>query len=405
MTGMSPETGAWERSPGGHNVAWFWEAVARGGEGISAEDFAAHVIGGGWSPHVGLDSPALFASSLRSGVFSGATLTGGGRDADSLIRTSFRTPSGLRLDAHFVLQPDSDHRITTVGLRLEGGASATAITVAALRAAHYVVDEPKILADTLAQALSGEFAAGQIGQVRADRTALPGRHQVAVRSRWAEDTLAEAQAEGVDQYVLLGAGLDSFAYRRRNPNDGLRVFEVDQPISQSWKRRRLTDIGVDVSRSVVFVPVDFETHDLDRELSKAGFDAGRRSVVAWLGVTFYLTSEAISATLDCVARWAPGTRLLFDYCLPEALWDNFENWNGDIHRNIAAFVAASGEPYISLFTPEEIEALLRAHGYHAIKHLDHEAARAAYIPGHPPGPPGPLPWYQVVRATVSGTSS
>ena len=84
--------------------------------------------------------------------------------------------------------------------------------------------------------------------------------------------------------------------------------------------------------------------------------------------------------------------------------ENFENWNGDIHRNIAAFVAASGEPYISLFTPEEIKALLRAHGYHAIKHLDHEAARAAYIPRHPPGPSGPLPWYRVVRVVGSAKS-
>jgi methyltransferase (TIGR00027 family) len=350
---------------------------------------------------VGLDSPALFVLSLRSGVFTGATLKGDGRCADGLVKTSFRTASGLRLEAHFVLDPDREHRISTVGLRLDGGGSTTAITVSALRAAHYVLDEPKILDDTLAQALSGEFAAGQIGQVRADRTALPGRHQVAVRSRWAEDTFAEAQTEGVDQYVLLGAGLDSFAYRRPNPDDGLRVFEVDQPISQAWKRRRLADIGVAVPRSVAFVPVDFETHDLNSELSKAGFDVKRPSVVAWLGVTFYLTSEAIDATLGCVAQWAHGTRLLFDYCLPERLWDTFENWSGDIHRGVAAFVAASGEPYISFFTPEEIEGRLRAHGYHAIEHLDHKAARMAFMPGHPPGPPGPLPWYQVVRATVS----
>jgi len=391
-----------ESLPGGHHVAWFWEAVARGGEGISAEELAAHVIGGGWSPHVGLDSPPLFALSLRNGVFAGAALKEVARGNDGLVRTTFWTPSGLRLDAHFVLDPDREHRITTVGLRLEGGASTTAITVAALRAAHYVADEPKILADTLAQALSGEFAVGQIAQVQANRTALPGRHQVAVRSRWAEDTVAEAQTERVAQYVLLGAGLDSFAYRRHpEPNDGLRVFEVDQPISQAWKRRRLADIGVDVPQSVVFVPVDFETHDLDIELSKAGFDAERPSVVAWLGVTFYLTSEAIDATLDCVARWAPGTTLLFDYCLPETLWDTFEKWSGDIHRSIAAFVAASGEPFISLFTPEEIEAFLRAHGYHSIEHLDHDAARTAYMPGHPPGPPGPLPWYRFVRAIVS----
>jgi methyltransferase (TIGR00027 family) len=392
---------ALESLPGGHHVAWFWEAVAQGGEGISAGELTAHLIVGGFSPHVGLDSPALFASSLRNGLFGGAALKEVARGADGLVRTNFRTPSGLRLDAHFVLDPDREHRISTVGLRLDGGGSTTAILVAAVRAAHYVVDEPKILADTFAQALSGEFAAGQIGQVKADPTAVPGRYQVAVRSRWAEDTLAEAQTEGVYQYVLLGAGLDSFAYRRPDVDDELRVFEVDQPISQSWKRRRLADIGVDVPQSVVFVPVDFETHDLDLELSKAGFDAGRPSVVAWLGVTYYLTSEAIDATLDCIARWAAGTRLVFDYCLPERLWDTFENWSGDFHRGVAAFVAASGEPYITFFTPEETEALLRAHGYHAIENLDHVAARTTYMPGHPSGPPGPLPWYQVVRAVVS----
>jgi hypothetical protein len=140
----------------------------------------------GWSPHVGLDSPALFASSLRNGVFGGAALKEVASGADGLVRTNFRTPSGLRLDAHFVLDPDREHRISTVGLRLDGEGSTTAITPAALRAAHYAVDEPKILPDTFAQALSGEFAAGQIGQVKADPTAVPGRHQVAVRSRWAE---------------------------------------------------------------------------------------------------------------------------------------------------------------------------------------------------------------------------
>ena len=190
-------------------MAWFWDAVARGGEGISAEELAAHVISGGWSPHVGLDSPALFAFSLRNGVFGGAALKEVARGADGLVRTSFQTPSGLRLEAHFVLDPDREHRIiptpaerfmrytvrgnttfrkspsegkqsagvgiTTVGLRLEGGASMTAITAAALRAAHYVADEPKILADSLAQSLSREFAVGQIAQVQANRMALPGR--------------------------------------------------------------------------------------------------------------------------------------------------------------------------------------------------------------------------------------
>ena len=203
-------------------MAWFWDAVARGGEGISAEELAAHVIGGGWSPHVGLDSPALFAFSLRNGVFGGAALKEVARGADGLVRTSFQTPSGLRLEAHFVLDPDREHRITTVGLRLEGGASMTAITVAALRAAHYVADEPN-LADSL-ERVRGRTDRPSAG--KPDGSAWS--YQVAVRSRWAEDMVADAQTERVAQYVLLGAGLDSFAYRRRpKPNDGLRVFEVD----------------------------------------------------------------------------------------------------------------------------------------------------------------------------------
>jgi methyltransferase (TIGR00027 family) len=150
------------------------------------------------------------------------------------------------------------------------------------------------------------------------------------------------------------------------------------------------------------VPVDFETQDFNTELSRAGFEARRPAVAAWLGVTFYLTNEAIDATLRRVASWAPGTRLIFDHLLPERLWDGFEPWNGDLQRAVASFVAASGEPYINFFTQDEADALLRARGYDAIEHLDHVALRAAYMGGVGIGPPGPLPWYQVVRATVRG---
>jgi methyltransferase (TIGR00027 family) len=403
MPGISSETRALESLPGGYHVAWFWEVVARDGEGISAADFDMHVISSGVSAHlgqVGLASPALLASSLKSSVFAGATRGQRASYVDGRVVTSFRTAAGLHLDAHFVLESDNDHRITMVALRLEGGASTTAIGVAAARAAHYTLDEPKILPDTLAEALTGEFAAACIARVRADSSAVLARHYVAARSRWAEDTLAAARTDGVDQYVLLGAGLDSFAYRRPTTGDGLRIFEVDRPISQAWKRRRLGDIGVEVPQSVAFVPIDFESDDLDVELSKAGFDAERPSVVAWLGVTYYLTSEAIGATVDRVARWSVGTRLVFDYCLPEPLWDTFENWNGHFQRTAAALVAASGEPLVSFFAPEQIDVLLRARGYDAIEHLDHNRVRTIFMAGHAAGPPGPLPWYRVVRATV-----
>jgi methyltransferase (TIGR00027 family) len=213
--------------------------------------------------------------------------------------------------------------------------------------------------------------------------------------------MADAQAEGVDQYVLLGAGLDSFAYRRADPADGLRIFEVDQPASQGWKRQRLAEIGIGVPGSVKFVPVDFETQDFGAELAKVGFDPRRPSVVAWLGVTYFLTRDAIVATLRRVASWAPGTRLVFDYHLPERLWDSFVGWEGNVMRGTAAFVAASGEPWLNLFSPDEVEALLLVHGYDTVEHLDHDAVRSIYMGGCPPGPPGPVPWTRVVRALVA----
>jgi methyltransferase (TIGR00027 family) len=398
MTGIESKPTAFESLPGGSHVAWFWDAAAHD---APTAGLATHVSENASSFYLELSSPDLLTSSLQSSVFLRATLDTISGGADGRIVTSFRSRRGLALEALFTLEPTDGYRIANAGLRLQGGASTTAVLLAAVRAAHYVVDEPTILADTLAEPLAGEFAAGFIARARSGPIALPTRYMAAARSRWAEDTLAQARTDGVDQYVLLGAGLDSFAYRRPDRDDGLQVFEVDRPTSQAWKRRRLAEVGVDIPMSVRFVPVDFERHDLDEELNRAGFDGGRPSVVAWLGVADYLTSTAIGATLDRIARWAPGTRLVLDYDLPEHLWDSFEGWDGDIMRGIAAVVATIGEPWRSLFTPEEVEVLLRAHGYGAAEHLDHDAVRSTYMGGHPPGPPGPHPWQRFVRATVA----
>jgi methyltransferase (TIGR00027 family) len=201
-----------------------------------------------------------------------------------------------------------------------------------------------------------------------------------------------------------GRGVGSAAGHARRPGTGhgLRVFEVDQPARQSWKCQRLADIGVAIPESVTFVPVDFERQDLDVELAKAGFDSARPSVVAWLGVTLYLTTKAITETLRRIADWAAGTQLVFDYAIPQQQWDSFEGWDGNLPRAAVVGTAAAGEPNLSFFSPEDIETLLRAHGYDNIEDYDHDAIRSAYMGGHRSGPPGPWPWLRLVRAAVTG---
>ena len=270
--------------------------------------------------------------------------------------------------------------------------------LAAVQATHYVVDEPTILADTLAESLAGEFAAGFIA--RAGRTQWPSP-----RGTWQRHIALGRGHPGRSPnrrrrpVRAFGGGLDSFAYRRPHRAEGLQVFEVDRPTSQAWERRRLAEVGVDIPMSVRFVPVDFERHDLDEELSKAGFDDERPA--SWPGGRCWLAHERghrwRSTASLMGARVPPGARLR----LPKHLWDSFEGWDGDVMRGIAAVVGAIGEPWRSLFTPQEVEVLLRAHGYDAVEHLDDDAVRSTYMGGHPPGLPGPHPWQRIGRATVA----
>jgi O-methyltransferase involved in polyketide biosynthesis len=220
-----------------------------------------------------------------------------------------------------------------------GEPSLTALTAAAARAAHLIVDnEPVIFADTLAQALLGERAEELISYHRAHGThpVLAGaRAQVTCRSRYAEDRLAGAAGRGVEQYVLLGAGLDSFAYR--SPLAGrVRVFEVDHPATQEYKRRAWETArgagtgggtGAESGGSgglaggVRFAGVDFGRDSLGAALGRAGFDAGRPAFVSWLGVTMYLDEGALEETVAVLGGLAPGSELVVDYMLPTGLRD------------------------------------------------------------------------------------
>ncbi len=169
------------------------------------------------------------------------------------------------------------------------------------------------------------------------------------RSRYAEDTLAEAAARGATQYVLLGAGLDTFAFR--NPYAQVRVFEVDHPATQMWKRELMATNHLERPDSLTFVPVDFEHQRLPEELSAAGFRPQENTVFAWLGVVPYLTYAAFRSTLDFISDCAPGSAVVMDYGQPRDALSFHEQL---AHDSLAARVKQAGEPFRLFFTPEEI---------------------------------------------------
>jgi methyltransferase (TIGR00027 family) len=246
-----------------------------------------------------------------------------------------------------------------------GQPSLTALTAAAARAAHLIVDnEPVIFADTLAQAMLGERAEELLSYHRVHGThpVLAGaRAQVTCRSRYAEDRLADAIGRGIGQYVLLGAGLDSFAYR--SPLAGrVRVFEVDHPATQEYKRRVREVAGGDggTAGGVRFVAADFGRDSLGEALRRAGFDAGQPALVSWLGVTMYLDESAIEATVAVLGGFAPGTEVVVDYMLPAGMRDAAGRMYADL---VGQAAAEWGEPWRSVFAPRAMAALLARHGF------------------------------------------
>jgi methyltransferase (TIGR00027 family) len=181
------------------------------------------------------------------------------------------------------------------------------------------------------------------------------RAMLVVRNRYAEDKLAEAVSRGVQQYVLLGAGLDTFAHR--NPHAGLRVFEVDHPETQKWKRQLLITNQLPHPAQLRYVPVDFERQSLAEQLERSGLDRAAPTVFAWLGVVIYLTHSAFRATLDLIATFPAGSGVVMDYALPNDALPPEELATRDL---LATRVASIGEPFQLFFTPAEIAAELAA---------------------------------------------
>lgn len=261
--------------------------------------------------------------------------------------------------------------------------SRTAALTAAARAFHREEPPPWVFDDPLALGLAGEDGERLLQRLRTGmprESALAFSRWVAVRARYVEDVVEAAAAGGVDQYVILGAGLDSFAYRWGDLVGRLRVFEVDHPATQSSKRGRLHELGVPIPHGLVFVAVDFERQGLRTELVASGFDFGRPAVVSWIGVTMYLSQEAIDATLGVLAGCAAGSCVVLTYNQPRSA---LSGSSAEISATFAELAAELGERFVSLFTPGEIEAVMVAHGFVDIAHFGADEALAAYFPKQP----------------------
>ena len=246
-----------------------------------------------------------------------------------------------------------------------GQPSHTARGAAAYRAIHQTLESGIIFSDPFALRILDDETRARLDETAADPSLRPMRLFIAARSRFSEDTLAACVARGMRQIVVLGAGLDTFSLRNPHAGQGVRVFEVDYPATQGWKRERLKQAGLAVPASLTFAPIDFERQSLADGLAAAGFDADRPAFFQWLGVVPYLTREAVSVTLDFIAR-VPESEVVFDYAEP------FENYPAERRANVmavAARAASLGEPWLSLFDPVELAEMLRNNGFGLVEDL------------------------------------
>jgi len=266
---------------------------------------------------------------------------------------------------------------------------STAARVALWRALHAEADAtPHVLDDRVGLLL---LAPGENWRDRGDMNlqfTRPFRASIVARARFIEDLVAEQSERGVSQYVILGAGLDSFVQRKPSVASHLAVFEVDRPGPQEWKRRRLVELGFGIPDCLRFVPVDFEEGELWQDkLSDEGFDYGKPAVVVSTGVSMYLSKEANAETLRQVASFAPGSTFAMTFLCPMDMVDPEVRPGMEMAEKGAR---ASGTPFISYFTPQDIQALAVESGFKEARHVSSAALARRYFAGRPDGlrPPG-----------------
>jgi methyltransferase (TIGR00027 family) len=260
----------------------------------------------------------------------------------------------------------------------------TAVRVALWRALHVEVDAPPhVLEDEIGLRLA-DPPDGWRDRPDMDPVFTSGfRASIVARARFIEDLVAEQAEHGTTQYVLLGAGLDTFAQRRPGLAARLRVFEVDQPGTQAWKRQRLIELGYGLPEWLRLVPVDFEAGaSWQQETAVAGFDPAKPAVVTSTGVSMYLTREANAATLRDLASLTPGSTVAMTFMLPLDLIDERDRQGWMIAENGAR---NSGTPFISFFSPAEFLDLAREAGFGNVRHVSGRELSDHYLGGRPDG--------------------
>lgn len=263
-------------------------------------------------------------------------------------------------------------------------ASQTALAAAGNRALHLIVDgEPPILDDQLALRFIGPAAEAAFRR-SAEALRSPElrvlRTLAVVRSRYAEDLLDQAIHRGVEQYVILGAGFDSSAFRDTH-GDRVEIFEVDHPATQEAKRAKLAELDVEIPRNLTFAPVDFETTALSTGLAGVGFRTNRPTFFSWLGVTQYLSEASIFSTLRYVSSCEGGSEIVFEYALaPEALAEG----DRDLLARSMERTAAEGEPFLSLFEPSDLAKKLSLAGFQETRDFGSREAER-YLAGRSDG--------------------
>lgn len=262
----------------------------------------------------------------------------------------------------------------------DGSPSQTALMVAVLRAHHcHLAPEPKILNDAIALPLSGlrdleavkeykngviEFFAGLSSQETAEMFVQQITDSVCMRSRLVEERLSLALKEGLQQIVVLGAGLDSTAYRCAGEIGDIPIFEIDHPDTQQWKKARLADCGIEIPEKLEFVGFDFENQTLAEALHAGGVKADAVTLFTWLGVQMYLTPETVQSTLSVLGTFPGGSQIVMDFAMPDATHpdETLEDPVGQLNK----VVSQMGEPFLSTYTEAELEACLKQAGFNEV---------------------------------------
>jgi methyltransferase (TIGR00027 family) len=281
-----------------------------------------------------------------------------------------------------------------------GQPSRTALGAAGLRAAHQVLDGAAIFEDPLALRILGADAEALLREAEADTDPFRQRLRwfIAARSRIADDALAAAVKRGARQLVVLGAGLDTTAYRPL-PSQDLRIFEVDHPATQAWKRQRLTEADIPLPAALSFVPVDFERETLADGLAAAGFDFTQQTFFTWLGVVPYLTDDAIFSTLGFIAGLPGGAHVVFDYVNPPDTMT--EPGRRAMHEALIERVAGLGEQLRNHFDSDALHARLKVLGFRDVEDFGWPKIAARFLPTRPISSGGSA---HVLRASTVSSS-